>query len=307
MRIINICKRYLHSPTKLVLTFGKKGLFNWVPDPLYLKLLYWSETKKALRLDNPSTYNEKLQWLKLYDRNPEYSNYVDKYNVRSYIKQAIGEEYLIPLIDVYESVEDIEWDKLPEKFVLKCTHGSGSNIICQSKKTLDKQKAIKKLKRWMKKNWYWFGREWPYKDVKPRIICEKFMSDKSDEDLKDYKIFYFHGEPKIIQVDYNRFKGHMRNLYDINWNYINASIEYPTNPEMIIQKPRKIDEMLRLGKILAKDYPHVRIDFYFINDQIYFGEMTFYHGAGLENFSPSEFGEKMGSWIDLKKENNLHT
>ncbi|QUG86551.1 glycosyl transferase [Bacillus nitratireducens] len=299
VRIIEIFKRYSRSPRKLILTLGKHGCFNWLPDKHYLKLLYWGEVHKKLNLNKPLTYNEKLQWLKLYDRNPDYNIYVDKYAVRSYIQEKIGEQYLIPLIGVYESVDEINWDNLPNKFILKCTHGSGSNIICTDKNKFDKQMAIKKLNRWMKKNWYWFGREWPYKNIQPRIICEKYMVDESGEELKDYKIFYFNGEPKVIQVDYNRFKGHMRNLYDINWNYMQASIEYPTNPDVLIKRPEKLDEMLELGRILAKKYPHVRVDFYFTNNKIYFGEMTFYHGAGLETFHPEEFGMEMGKWINV--------
>src|SRR5690606_20869532 len=151
------------------------------------------ETGKFLNLRNPKTYNEKLQWLKLYDRNIDYLKYVDKYEVRSYIKEKIGEEYLIPLIDVYDSVEEIDWDSLPDKFVLKCTHGSNCNIICKDKKELDIEDSKNKLEKWMKKSWYWFGREWVYKDLKPRIICEKYMVDESGVELKDYKFFCFNG------------------------------------------------------------------------------------------------------------------
>jgi len=274
-----------------------------IPDNIYLKLRYKYYTGKKLNLKNPQTFNEKLQWLKLYDRNPLYTKLVDKYEVRKYIAETIGKEYLIPLIGVYNNVEEIDWESLPNQFVLKCTHGSGANIICSDKSKLDIEDAKKKLKKWMKKNWYWFGREWAYKNVRPRIVCEKYMVDESGTELKDYKIFCFNGEPKLIQVDYNRFSGHKRNLYDINWNYLPVSIKYPSYPNIIITKPKKLKEMLELARLLSKDYPHVRVDFYYVNNKIYFGEMTFYHGSGFEKFIPKEFEFKMGNLLKLPFEN----
>jgi hypothetical protein len=285
--------------TRIIVSLSFRNLFNWIPDKLYLKMIFPCWVGQKLNLKNPKTYSEKLQWLKLYDRKPEYSKYVDKYAVRTYISETIGEQYLIPLIGVYDSVEEIDWDSLPNKFVLKCTHGSGSNIICSDKNKLELQASKIKLNKWMKKNWFWFAREWPYKDLKPRIICEKYLADESGVELKDYKIFCFSGEPKIIQVDYNRFFGHKRNMYDTEWNYIPVSHNHLTDAEAKIKKPAKIETMLELARVLAKDYPHVRVDFYSINDKIYFGELTFYPGAGFGKFEPKEFGIKMGSWIKL--------
>ncbi|WP_102348319.1 ATP-grasp fold amidoligase family protein [Bacillus sp. Marseille-P3661] len=285
----NIVKDVLNNSSKLL------------PDKTFLRLKYRYSTGKKLNLSSPIAFNEKLQWLKLYDRRPEYTNYVDKFNVRSYIKGTIGEEYLIPIHDVYESVDEIDWDKLPSSFVLKCTHGSGSNIICKDKKKLNIEEAKYKLEKWMKRNWFWYGREWPYKNVKPKIVCEKFMVDESGKELKDYKFFCFNGEPKIIQVDYNRFNGHKRNLYDTEWNYIPASIKYPTDENTIIKKPESLEKMISLARVLSKGYPHVRIDFYLINEKIYFGEMTFHHGSGFEKFEPESLGEKMGNWINIPK------
>ena len=270
-----------------------------LPDEIYIKAKYRYHLGKRLDLTNPKSFNEKIQWLKIHDRRPEYTNYVDKYAVRKYVSETIGEKYLIPLLGVYDDVKAIDWSKLPDKFVLKCTHGSGCNIICADKSKLDIAACKKKLQMWMKRNWYWYGREWPYKNVKPRIICEKYMVDESGNQLKDYKIFCFHGEPKIIQVDYDRFTNHKRNLYDTQWNYINASIHFPSDPTVKIKKPDKLEDMLQLAKTLAKDYPHVRVDFYYTDGNIYFGELTFYHGSGIEKFQPEEFGELMGSWIKL--------
>lgn len=290
------------KPRKMIRILGDKGFFNWLPDRPYLKLVYWGETGRKLDLKNPETYNEKLQWIKLYDRKPEYVIYVDKFAVRDYIKQTIGDGYLIPLIGVYNTVDEIPWDNLPNKFVLKCTHGSGSNIICRDKQQLDIEESKRKLKRWMKKNWFWFGREWSYKDTEPRMICEKYLVDESGTELKDYKIFCFDGRPKLIQVDFGRFTDHKRNLYSTEWQFIDGIIKYPNQPSFNIKKPRKLDDMLRCASILSKNIPHVRIDFYSINEQIYFGEMTLYHGSGYEKFKPEGLGILMGSWINLAME-----
>jgi len=291
------------KPKKLFLYILNFKIFRFIPDKTFLKMKYWLRIGKKLNLSNPKTFNEKLQWLKLYDRNPKYTDLVDKDKVREYIAKTIGEEYLIPLLEVYDSYEEIDFDKLPNQFVLKCTHDSGGLVICKNKNEFDIESARKKMNKSLKRNFYYHGREWSYKNIKPKIICEKYMVDESGVELKDYKIFCFNGEPKIIQVDYNRFIGHKRNLYDTQWNYIPASIQYPTDPEVKIMKPEKLNEMLKLAKVLAKDYPHVRVDFYSINEKIYFGEMTFYHGSGFQRFKPESLGRKMGNWIKLPDEN----
>ncbi|MBD8591098.1 glycosyl transferase [Peribacillus simplex] len=291
--------KYIKNPLRLILPLADRRLFNWVPDKTFLKLVYLGQTGKKLNIDNPQTFNEKLQWIKLYDRKTRYNTYADKYAVRKYVEETIGAKYLIPLYYVYDSVEDIDWEKLPDKFVLKCTHGSGSNIICEDKNSLDIEECKIKLNYWMKKNWYWFGREWSYKDIKPRIICEKYMVDESETELKDYKIFCFNGEPKLIQVDFNRHIEHKRNLFTTNWQYIDAKIKYPTQSSFNISKPNRLDDMLKCARALSSNIPHLRVDFYSINDQVYFGEMTFYHGSGFEKFEPESLALKMGSWIEL--------
>ena len=275
------------------------GPIKFIPDKMFLKIRYFFARGRRLNLKNPKTFNEKLQWLKLFDRNPEYTRMVDKYEVRKYISEKIGEEYLIPLIGVWDKVEDIDFVKLPNKFVLKCTHDSQSVVICKDKNNFDKEKSIKKLSKALKRNAYYGSREWAYKNVKPRIIAEKYMTDESGIELKDYKIFCFNGAPKVIEVDFDRFTNHKRHLYDIEWNYIPASIQYPVDPNKIINKPEKLVTMLDLAKILSKDIPHVRVDFYSIYGKIYFGELTFTHGSGYEKFEPKEFGVEMGSWLKL--------
>ena len=283
----------------LILKLANNGLLNWMPDELYLRTKYKARLGKQPDLRNPITFNEKLQWLKLHDRKAIYTTMVDKYAVKDYVASIIGEQYIIPTLGVWDSIDDIDFDALPDQFVLKCTHDSGGLIICKNKSTLDIEAAKRKIDRCLKSNYYWRGREWPYKNVKPRIIAEKYMEDESGYELKDYKVFNFDGEPKMIQVDYGRFSRHMRNLYTTDWKYIEASIEYPTDPKHIIEKPEALGEMLEAARTLSKGIPHARTDFYSIDDKLYFGEITFYHGSGFEKFTPKAFEDQISSWLKL--------
>lgn len=292
--------RYLKEPNNLIISLSVRGFFRFLSDEKYLKLLYFSYLNKKLNLKNPKSFNEKIQWLKLNDRNVIYNKLVDKYEVRKFVKEKIGEEYLIPEIGVYDNFKEIDFSKLPNKFVLKCTHDSGGIFICKDKNKLDINKLEKSVKKRLKKNFYYNCREWPYKDVRPRIICEKYMSEEDGTDLKDYKIFCFNGEAKLIQVDINRFINHKRNFYDLDWNYKDISIQYPKDPNIRIKKPKNLDNMIKLSEKLSKKFPHVRIDFYNINGRIYFGEITLYHEAGFGKFDSEEFGLEMGNWINLQ-------
>lgn len=284
---------------KFVMHYATKGMFP-VSDKWYLEKLFFRATGCKLDLKNPRTFNEKLQWLKLYDRKPEYTQMVDKYEVKKLVAQKIGEEYIIPTLGVWEKFDRIDFDRLPQQFVLKCTHDSGSVIVVKDKSQFDRKAAKKKLDSALKRNFYYWGREWPYKNVKPRIIAEKYMTDESGTELKDYKIFNFDGKPEFIQVDYNRFVEHRRNLYSTDWKYMEKAIQYATDPSVQIQKPQKLDEMLDLAKKLSAGIPHVRTDFYSIDGgKIYFGELTFYHGSGFEKFDPEEFGVECGNMIKL--------
>lgn len=301
VRVIAILKRYIKNPKRIVGALGAHGFFNWLPDKPYLKLVYMTETGKKLNLENPKTFNEKLQWLKLNYRKPEYSIYVDKYAVRSYIAKTIGEKYLIPLIGVYNNVEEIDWESLPGQFVLKCTHGYGSNIICLDKSKLDINFAKKTLIKWTKKNWYWFGREWPYKHVKPRIICEKLMADELGKELIDYKIMCFNGKAKCIFVCLNRHSktGLNIDIYDLDWKLMEFGRPNHPNSGMIIPKPENFDKMIYYSEIISKDIPFLRVDFYEVKGQLYFGELTLYPGAGFEKFIPEEYDNLLGSWLEL--------
>jgi len=244
-----------------------------IPDFFYLKIYYRIRIGKRLNLRNPVLYNEKIQWLKLYDINPDYPNLVDKYEVRKYITKNIGEEYLIPLYGVWNTFDEIPFDMLPDQFVLKCTHDCGSIIICKDKSKLDIKNVRKHFIKCLSRNYYYRTREWPYKNIKPRIIAEKFMEAESIETLTDYRFFCFNGKPKAIFCDSNILekKKNIRNIYNVEWNYIPLSVRYPTDPNRMVKKPEKIKEMLNLIKILSKDIPHIRVDFYTINNKIYFG------------------------------------
>ena len=279
----------------------KEKIKQLIPDTIFLKILFKKKLGYPLNLKNPKTFNEKLQWLKLHDRNPLYTIMVDKYEVKKYVANIIGEEYIIPTLGVWDRFDDIDFDSLPNQFVLKCTHDSGGVIICKNKELFDINQARKKINASLSQNFYYVGREWPYKNVKPRIIAEKYMVDESGVELKDYKVFNFSGEPKLIQVDYNRFTGHKRNLYDINWKYIEAEINYPTDPNYVIPQPEELEQMLCLAQKLSEGIIHVRTDFYSINKKLYFGELTFYHASGFAKFKPESLEFEMGKWIKLRE------
>ncbi|HKM02140.1 MAG TPA: ATP-grasp fold amidoligase family protein [Sedimentibacter sp.] len=290
---------YIKNPFLIIPFLGFRGFFHWIPDALWLKIVFRIKMGYKLDLNNPKTFNEKLQWLKLHDRNPLYTTLVDKYEVRKYITETIGEEYLIPLLGVWEHFDDIDFDKLPNQFVLKCTHDSGGLIICTDKSKLNIKAAKKKINSCLKRNYYWAFREWPYKNVKPRIIAEKYMVDESGTELKDYKIMCFGGEPKCSFVCSERFKSNLKvTIFDISWNRLPFTRDYPASDNEI-QKPLQYAKMLEFSKILSKEIRFLRVDFYEINNQVYMGELTFYPGSGLESFNPKEWDYKFGKKMVL--------
>ncbi len=275
------------------------GFYRNMSDEEYLKKLYKAKTGKKLNLQNPITFNEKLQWLKLYDRNPEYAKMVDKYEVRNYIAEKIGEEYLIPLLGVWNSFDEIDFDKLPNQFVLKCTHDSGGIVICKDKSQFNITAARKKINRRLKRDYFWQNREWPYKNVKPRIIAEKYMIDESETELKDYKFMCFGGEPKCCFVCTERTIGQSSKIiiYDKEWKKMPVGRGFIYDDE--IAKPKSYEKMLEIAKLLSRDMTFVRIDLYDINGKIYFGEITFFPASGFSPFYPEEWDLKFGEWIKL--------
>jgi len=290
--------KYIKNPLLIFYRLGYRGFLNWLPDIVYLKIIFREKFGYSLDLKNPKTFNEKLQWLKLYGNLEKYTNLADKYEVRKYIAKTIGEEYLIPLLGVWDRVEDIDFAKLPDQFVLKCNHDYNSVVICKDKNNFDIEQSKKKLKKCLKRNFYYSNREPQYKNIKPKIICEKYMVDESETELKDYKIFCFNGEPKIVQVHFDRFTNHKKNSYDTEWNYIPVSHGHPTYPNTT-NKPSNLQEMLDLAKKMSENIPFVRVDLYSIHNKIYFGELTFIPGAGYLKIEPKEFDFEMGSWLEL--------
>ena len=294
-------RTFIENPQYFITSPASKGWLNWVPDSLYLKVLYRVIMGRKLNLKNPKEYNEKLQWLKLNDRKPEYSTMVDKYEVRGYIEDLLGDKYLIPCLGIYDSVDDIDIDALPDRFVLKCTHDSGSVEICKDKSSFDIEGARHRLSQAMKRNYYATYREWPYKYVKPRIIAEGYLEGDGG-DLKDYKVMCFNGEAKIIEVHENRFvegKVHTQTFYDREWNIVPLTQVETVTVDRPSERPRQLDEILRLSELIAKDMYHARIDWYIEGDKIYFGEITFFDGSGFESFSTPEMERMLGDMINL--------
>ncbi len=295
-KIINAIKH----PRKIIIFLAGKRII-YVSDKFYLKLIFKDKMHKKLDLNNPKSFNEKLQWLKLYDRKEIYTKMVDKYEVKKYISSIIGEEYIIPTIAVYEKFDEINFDDLPDQFVIKCNHDSEGLVICKDKNKLNIEMARKKINRCLKRNYFYLGREWPYKNVKPKIIIEKYMEDKKTKELRDYKFFCFDGEPKLMFIATDRTKHKTKfNYYDMDFNYLNIRQSYP-NDLRDIEKPINFDKMIKLAKKLSKNIPHVRVDFYEINGKVYFGEMTFYHYSGLVPFIPDEWDYKIGEMLKIDK------
>lgn len=262
----------------------KEYVKKLIPDKVYLKRLYKNTFNKKLNLKNPQTFNEKLQWLKLNDRKEIYTTLVDKYEVKKYIANIIGEEYIIPTLGIYDKFDDIDFDKLPNKFVIKCTHDSGSTIVCKNKDEFDIQDAKRTIENNLRKNFYYNFREWPYKNVKPRIIIEEYLEDKIVGEIRDYKFLCYNGNAKYVMVCCDRnIQQTKYYFFNKNWKFkkFDASTKDLNNSEEIY-KPKQIDKMFKIAEQLSKDIKFVRVDLYYINEKIYFGEMTFYPLAGFD-------------------------
>ena len=283
----------------------KQIIKRLIPDKLYLKIMYRRCLGKKLNLKNPQTYNEKLQWLKLYNRNPEYTKMVDKYEVKKYVADKIGEEYIIPTLGVWNKFEEIDFDTLPQQFVLKTTHDSGGVVICKDKSTFDYETAKKKLNSSLKNNFYYMGREWPYKNVKPRIIAEKYMEDSATKELRDYKLFAFDGVVKALFIASDRQNPNEDtkfDFFDSTLKHLDFTNGHP-NASVPPACPETFAEMKKLAEKLSEKIPHLRCDFYEINGKIYFGELTFFHWSGFTPFSPEEWDKTFGDWIKLPEKN----
>lgn len=275
-------------------------VFRPLPDSMYLKIRYRLKTGEKLNLDNPKTFNEKLQWLKIHDRRDIYTTMVDKCEAKEYVEKVIGGGYIIPTIGVYDEFDDIDFNKMPEQFVMKCTHDSGGLVVVKDKSKFDVDKARKKINKSLRRNFYYNGREWPYKNVKPRIIIEKYMEDKKDGELRDYKIFCFNGKPKMMFIATNR-QGDGETYFDFfdeNFKHLPFTNGHSNAPSLP-HRPARFAKMMELAGKLSKGIPQLRVDFYETNGKIYFGELTFFHWSGLVKFEPEEWDKKLGNMIDL--------
>lgn len=301
--MITKIKRAIMHPSHLALFLLHKTARLW-PDKLYLRLKFRLVMGQKLDLKNPKTFNEKLQWLKLYNRRPEYTMMVDKYAVKQYVADKIGDEYIIPTLGVWDSVESIDWDSLPNQFVLKTTHGGGGCgvVICKDKSTFDIETAKQKLQKSLESDIYLNFREWPYKDVPKRIIAEQYMADESGIELKDYKFFCFNGRVQCFKVDFDRFISHKANYYDREGSLLPFGEKvFPPDFDRVFDKPKNFDSMISLAERLSEDVPFVRVDFYNSNGNIYFGEITFFPAAGMGKFEPEEWDETLGEFLILPK------
>lgn len=274
-------------------------------DRLYLRVLYRILTGEKLNFASPETFCQKIQWLKLYNKSNECTQMVDKYGVRAYIREKIGEEYLIPCYGVYNSFDDIDFSELPDTFVMKTTHDSGGVVICKDKSLLNYDEARKKLERSLKRNYFWVGREYPYKNVQPRIVIEKLMSNEDGSDITDYKFFCFNGEPQILFYASERFNAFNEpakfDYYDMYMNHLDMSSVGHKNAENLLSPFPEFSKMKDIARTLSTGFPHLRVDLYLINGRIYFGELTFHHDGGFVPFLPSEWNKVLGDMIILPR------
>ena len=269
--------------------------------PKLLEKRYKELTGINMNIFNPTTYSEKIQWLKLYDPNPLRTDLTDKVKVREWIRNTIGQEYLVPIYGIYNNFEEIEFDRLPDKFVIKTNHASGWNIVVRNKKELDLNEVKKLLGKWLKLNYaFWSEYEIHYSPIKPQIIIEKYL-ENDDGCLTDYKFLCFSGKPRFVWVDFDRFNDHKRNVYDMKWSLQPWNQFTYANylPQGGVPKPKNFDKMVEIATVLSKEFIHVRVDLYNIEGKIYFGEMTFTNGSGFERLYPIEYEKIIGNLIQL--------
>lgn len=301
MSLLKKALRYISHPSLILLAFTKKYL-RWLPDKPYLKLLYFGYFSRVLNLENPQRFTEKLQWLKLYNRDPRYKELVDKIKVKNKISEILGKEYIIPTLGVWNSFDEIDFNKLPDKFVLKSNNGGGGTgiVIVKNKSDFDKEKARATLEKSMQSDIYKSLREWPYKDMERHILAEQYMEDESGE-LKDYKFYCFNGEVKVLLIASNRFSTHNFNYFDREFRPLPIVSVCGERTTTTIEKPQGLDTMISIAERLSKGIPHVRIDLYYVKGKIYFGEYTFFDSSGYDNMSSDEWDLKFGSWLNLPK------
>ena len=303
--ILQKIKKGINNPELIVSEINRRGLLRFLSDEQWVRFMYKIKFGKKLNLENPQTFNEKLSWIKVKYYNPLYTKLADKYEARRYIADKIGEEYLIPLLGVYDSFDEIDFDKLPDQFVIKCNHDSGGIVICKDKSKLDIKQARKKIERCLKRNYYKRSREWVYRDIKPRILIEKYMENKNKSGLIDFKFFCFDGTPKFLYVSEGLENHSTAKISFLSMDFRLESFHRkdfkPFNDISEVFKPVNYDKMVELARELSVNFPFIRIDFYEIKGNIYFSEFTFFPCSGMLPFEPEEWDKIIGCWLKLPK------
>lgn len=298
MKILNIIK----SPRELGVRILRYTAHYW-SDATYIKVKYWVCTGRKLNLDNPHSFWDKLNWMKLNYRRDDLWKYVDKYEAKKVASSIIGEEHIVKCLGIYDSFEGIDFSELPNSFVMKCTHDSGSYVICKDKTKLNLKQARRKIEKGLKRNYFYNSREYPYKKLIPRIIIEEYLEDSKKDSLTDYKFFCFNGEPKVMYVSTDASQNAHTDFFDMDYNHLKMHIKDP-NSDTPPDKPLQFEELKQLAKLLCLDFPHVRVDFYVVNNVIYFGEYTFFHNGGNSLLHPAKWNEIWGQWIVLPEKVN---
>lgn len=303
MRIIEYIKKFIGNPKIRFGYLSALGFYNHLPDEDYVRKEWKLVRGTELNLEPPQTFNEKLQWLKIYNHKAEYTTMVDKYAAKKYVATKIGEGHIIPTLGVWKNFDEIDFDSLPEQFVLKCTHDSGAIVICRDKKKFNKKEAQKKLTKYLKRKYYYCHREWPYKNVPPRIIAEKYMQDGAHAALTDYKFYCFNGTPRYLYVStgMENHKTARVSFVDTNWEFANFGRTDYRPLEELPPKPDRFEEMLEMARILSRDIPFLRVDLYEIDGRVYFGELTFTPCAGMMPFDPPSADLEIGKMLDISK------
>lgn len=293
--------KYIKEPYRVIASTKLQKYMKMVPDKMYLKCLYRTKLNEKLDLKEPQNFNEKLQWLKLNDHNPLYIEMVDKYAAKKYVASKIGEEYIIKTYGVWNDIDDINFDVLPNRFVIKCTHDSAGLVICKDKNSFDLLGAKSKLKQCLNRNFFYSGREWPYKHIKPRIIVEEYMEDAELKELRDYKFFTFNGKPRIMHLVSNRQNEKEEtygDFFDMEYKHLDLTMGHINAPVMP-EKPKNFELMTKFAEILSANTKHLRVDFYEVNGRLYFGELTFYQDSGFADIYPLQWNDILGSWIKI--------
>ena len=292
----------MKSLQEIISILNARGLLRFISDESWLKYKYKQVFGDVLDLEHPKTFNEKLQWMKLYYQNDDASRMVDKITAKEYVYEKLGDEIgIIPTYGVWDTFEEINWEELPKQFVLKCNHDSGGSVICRDKDKLDFSAAAKKIKKCLKKNYFWHGREWVYKDIKPRILAEKYMENTGETEISDYKFYCFNGEPRFLFISrgLENHKTARVGFFDLDFNPMPVRRTDYLTFDVPPEKPSQLSKMIDVSRKLSDGFPFLRVDLYEIDGKVYFSELTFIPGSGWMTIDPKEWDLTFGEWLDL--------